>query len=169
MCVFSGIQFTGYLIEFVLVEVKQIVSSNSNVISTRQTCGQRSGMAEGSKRRELPVNISVRICYMFLISKCREESDLGLCMTSVLANSLPLRSADFRQILQPNTFKTGSRHCAAALSLQVPKSCTDLDPNCYLEKEPYKNGQGVARSHIQIPTTNLSSMKVSFWQTTIYE
>jgi len=25
-------------------------------------------------------------------------------------------------------FKLGSRHCAAAFSLQVPKSCTDLDP-----------------------------------------
>ena len=24
--------------------------------------------------------------------------------------------------------KMGSRHCTAAFSLQVPKSCTDLDP-----------------------------------------
>jgi len=30
------------------------------------------------------------------MSKCRGELDLGLCMTSVLANRMPLRSADFR-------------------------------------------------------------------------
>ena len=41
-CVFSGIQFTRYFIKFVVVETKQIVSSNTNVILTRQTCGQRS-------------------------------------------------------------------------------------------------------------------------------
>ena len=60
------------------MEMKQIVSSNSNVISTRQTCGPRSGMVAGSKRRALAFNFFVRICYMFLISKCREELDLGL-------------------------------------------------------------------------------------------
>jgi len=97
-CVFSGIQCTKRFIEFVFVEMKELVSSNSNVISTRQTCGQHSGMAAGSKRR-------VRICYMLLILKCREESGLGLCMTSVLAKRMPLRSADFRRILRPNAFK----------------------------------------------------------------
>jgi len=35
------------------VETKQIVSSNSNVILTRQIYGQRSGMAAGGKRRAL--------------------------------------------------------------------------------------------------------------------
>ena len=43
-CVSSGIQFTRHFIEFVVVEMKQIVSSNSNVILTRQTNGQRSGI-----------------------------------------------------------------------------------------------------------------------------
>jgi len=52
-CVFSGIQFTTHFIEFVVVETKQIVRSNSNVILTRQTCGQHSGMAAGGKRRAL--------------------------------------------------------------------------------------------------------------------
>jgi hypothetical protein len=51
--VFSGIQFPRYFIEFVVVETKQIVGSNSNVILTRQTCGQRSGMAAVSKRRTM--------------------------------------------------------------------------------------------------------------------
>jgi len=55
--------------------MKELVSSNSNVISMRQTCVQRSGMAAGSKRRVLALCFSVRNCYMFLISKCREESD----------------------------------------------------------------------------------------------
>jgi len=52
-CVFSGIQFTRHCIEFVVVETKQIVSSNSHVILTRQTCGQRSGMvAEANAERQ---------------------------------------------------------------------------------------------------------------------
>jgi len=36
-----------------IVETNQIVSSSLNVISTRQTCGQRSGMAAEGKRRAL--------------------------------------------------------------------------------------------------------------------
>jgi len=86
----------GNFIEFVVVETKQIVSSNSNVILTRQTCGQRLGMAAGGKRRALAFYVSVRICYMFPMSQCRGESDLGLCMTSVLAKRMRLRSANFR-------------------------------------------------------------------------
>jgi len=70
-CVSSGIQFTRHFIEFVVVEMKQIVSSNSNVILTRQTNGQRSGMAAVGKRRALAFYFLVRICYMFCISKCR--------------------------------------------------------------------------------------------------
>jgi len=41
---------------------------------------------------------------MFFISKCRVKSDLGVCMTSVLAKRIRLRSANFRRILRPNTF-----------------------------------------------------------------
>ena len=101
MCVFSGIYFTTHFIEFVVMETKQIVRSNSNVILRRQTCGQRSGMAAG---RALAFYFSVRIFYVFPMSKCRGESDLSLCMISVLAKRMPLRSADFRRILRPNTF-----------------------------------------------------------------
>jgi len=42
--------------------------------------------------------------YNFLILKCRGKSDLGLCMTLVLAKRMRLRSADFKQILRSNTF-----------------------------------------------------------------
>jgi len=91
-CVFNGIQFTRYFIEFVVVETKQIVSSNSNVILMRQTCGQRSGLAAGCKRQALEFDFSVRICYMFPMSKCRRESDLGLCTISALAKRILLHS-----------------------------------------------------------------------------
>jgi len=87
------------------VETKQIVSSNSNVILTQQACGQCSGMSAASKRRALAFHISVRLCCMFLISKCRGKSDLCLCMTSGFKKRMPLGSADFRWILRPNTFK----------------------------------------------------------------
>ena len=70
---------------------------------------------------------------MFQIFKCTSlrKSDLGLCMSSVLANRMPLRSADFQRILRlGNTpSKIGIRHCAAAFILEaLPNSCTDLDP-----------------------------------------
>jgi len=65
---FSGIQFTRHFIEFVVVETNHIVTSDSNVILTRQTCGQRSGMAAASKLRALAFFVSVRICYTLLIS-----------------------------------------------------------------------------------------------------
>jgi len=40
----------------------------------------------------------MRIRHMFLIPKCRRESDLGLCTTSALAKKMRLRSADFRLV-----------------------------------------------------------------------
>ena len=39
--ILSGIQFTRHFIEFVLVETKQFIGSDVNVILTRRTCGQR--------------------------------------------------------------------------------------------------------------------------------
>jgi len=95
--ILSGIQFPRHFIEFVVVETKQFVGDNVNVILTRQICGQRSSMSAACKRRALSFYFCVRICHMFLISKCRGESDLGLCTGSVLAKRIPLRSGDFRQ------------------------------------------------------------------------
>ena len=48
-CVFSEIQFTKYFIEFIVVETKQIVGVNANVILTQQTCGQHSSRVAGRK------------------------------------------------------------------------------------------------------------------------
>jgi len=104
------------------VEIKQIVSSNSNVILTQQTCSQRSGMAAGGKRRALALYFSVRICCVFLMLKYRRESDLGLCMTSVLTKIIQLRSADFRFL---NVFgrkirrKSALRSCILFASTEV--------------------------------------------------
>jgi len=103
-CRFAGIQFTKHFMEFVLVETNRLVGSNRHVILTRQTCGQRSSRVAGSKRRALAFHFSVRIWYFILILQCRGESDLGLCMTSVIAKRMQLRSANFQRILQPNTF-----------------------------------------------------------------
>jgi len=64
------------------MERKQIDRSSSKVILTRQTCGQLSGMAAGGKRRAVAFYFSVQIFYVFLMSKCRGESDLGLCKGS---------------------------------------------------------------------------------------
>jgi len=70
---FSRIQFIKYFIEIVLVKTNQLFGSNPNVILTQQTCGQRSGMAAGSKHQVLAFYFSVLICYMFPILKCRKE------------------------------------------------------------------------------------------------
>jgi len=80
-----------------VVETKRFVGSNVNVTLTRQTCGQRSSRAAERKRRALGNYFSERICYMFLISKCRGDWDLGLCTTSRLALGEPQRSGDFRE------------------------------------------------------------------------
>jgi len=51
--ILSGIQFLTHFIDFLVVETKRFVCSSSNVILTRQTCGQRSSMAAESVRRAL--------------------------------------------------------------------------------------------------------------------
>jgi len=96
MRILSGIQFTTHFIEIFVVETKQFVGSTVNVILTRQTCGQRSSRAAESKRWALGNYFFEQICYMFHISKCRGDWDLGLCTTSGLAFGEPQRSGDFR-------------------------------------------------------------------------
>ena len=83
--ILSGIQFTTHFIEFFVVETKQFVSSFVNVILTRQTCGQRSSRAAESKCQTIGNYFSEQIYYVFLISKCRVDRDLGLYTTSILA------------------------------------------------------------------------------------
>jgi len=85
-----------HFIESVFVETNDLVRSSSNVILTRQTCGQHSSRVARSKRRALSWYLSVRIRHVLSIMKCRGESGLGPCMSSILAKRMPLRSADFR-------------------------------------------------------------------------
>jgi len=106
MRILSRSQFTRHFIEFVVVEIKQFVGSNVKVILTRQKCGQHSSLSAGSKRRALALYFCVWLYHMFLISKCRRESNLGLCTTSVLAKRMPRCIRQFRRILRLNTFVT---------------------------------------------------------------
>jgi len=105
-CEFAGIKFTRNFIEFVLVETNQCLV----VIQTWSWRGKPAAIARAglqnswSKCRALAFVFSVRLCYMFLILKGRWKSDLGLCITLVLAKRRPLHSADFRRILRPNKF-----------------------------------------------------------------
>jgi len=66
-------------------------------------CGSRFDLRD-SKRRALENWFCVRICYMFLISECRGDWDLGLCTTSVLALGEPERNGKIRFFLCRNTF-----------------------------------------------------------------
>jgi len=102
--ILSGIQLSTYFIEIFVVEMKRFVGSFVHVILTWQTCGQRSSRAAESKRRALGNYFSERICYMFLISKCREDWDLGLCTTLVLALGEPKRNGKIRFFLRQKTF-----------------------------------------------------------------
>jgi len=77
-----------HFIESVFVETNDLVRSGSNMILTRQTCGQHSSRVARSKRRALSWYLSVRIRHVFSISKCRGESGLGLCMSSILAKRI---------------------------------------------------------------------------------
>jgi len=95
--ILSGIQFTTYFIEIFVVETKRFLSSFVNVILTRQTCGQRSSRGAERKRRSIGNYFSERICYMFLLSKCRRDQDLGLYTSSVLAFGEPQRSGKIRK------------------------------------------------------------------------
>ena len=102
--ILSGIQFTTHFIEILVVETKRFVGSLVHVILTRQTCGQRSSKAAESKRRALGNYFFERIWYMFPISKCRGDWDLGLCTTSGLAYGEPQRNGRIRFFLRRNTF-----------------------------------------------------------------
>ena len=114
-----------------MVETKRFVGSAVHVTLMRQTCGLLSSRAAESKRRAIGNYFSERICYMFLISKCGGDWDLGLCTTSVLTFEEPQRNGKIWFFLRQNTFfprilpwRCGSPN---VLQTQVPKLCTDLD------------------------------------------
>jgi len=117
----SGIQFTTHFIEIFVVQTKRFIGSPLNVILTRQTCSQRSSRAAESIRRALGNHFSERIYYMFLMSKCREDRDLGLCTFWVLAKREALRNAKYRFFLRAKhvfSRKSPLRSCSFFVSTQ---------------------------------------------------
>ena len=122
--ILSGIQFTTHFIEIVVVETKRFVGTFVNVILTQQTCGQRSSRAAKSKCRALGNYFPERICYMFLISKCRGDRDLGLCITSVLAFAELMRNGKIRFFLRQNTFFSTDFAIALRFSKSKYRRCT---------------------------------------------
>jgi len=108
----KGIQFTTCFIEIFVVKTKPFVGSFVHVILTQQTCGQRSSRAAESKRRALGNYFSERISYMFPISKCRGDRDLGLFTTSVLAFAEPQRDGKIRKKTCFDVGKIGFCHRA---------------------------------------------------------
>ena len=121
--ILSGIQFTTHFIEIFVVETKRFVGGFVNLILTWQTCGQRSSKAAESKRQALGNYFSERICYMFLISKCRGDSDLGLCTTSGIAFGEPRRNDKIRFFLRQNTLFFREVATAPRFSKRKSRSC----------------------------------------------
>jgi len=63
-----------YLWKRYLWKRNKLAGSDQKVILTRQTCGQPR-VRQQEKRRALAFCFFIRICYIFSISKCGEESD----------------------------------------------------------------------------------------------
>jgi len=111
-------------------QTNQLVGS-PNVMYMQETCGQCSSITEGSKRQALAFHLSMQIWYMFRISKCRREWDLGLCTFLGLLRDLPKEcgcaapTSDWKSCSAAKFVR--SRHCAAVFFSQVPAKCKDLD------------------------------------------
>jgi len=106
--------------------------SKESISSSNFSCGclyaERALWCRDSKRRALENYFPVRICYEFLISKCRGDWDLGLCTFRLLSFINPLSDGKIRFFLRAKrVFFFGSRFYSAVLFLQVPKRCTDLE------------------------------------------
>jgi len=77
-------------------------SSGIQTWSWSHTWDQRSNMVAGFKYRILTPYSCIRIFYMFPLSKCRWESDLGLYTTSELVKGMLVQSGDFQRISKSN-------------------------------------------------------------------
>ena len=107
------------------IENQWEVKRDLNVAILRSALGY--GSAAGSKLLALAFHFSARICYMFLLSTCRGERDLGLCMTSGLA-----QKKSGCEVLASDWKRVCCRICLnlplhSRILLQVPKPGTDLN------------------------------------------
>ena len=83
--------------------------------------------------------------YMILISKCREDRDLGLCTTSGLAFGEPQRNDKFRFFLRRNTFfsrKSPLRCGSPNVSPEVVHSPRSQSPLTFWYWEHIANSPG---------------------------
>jgi len=108
------------------VETKRFVGSFVNVIFTRQTYGQRSSRTAERKRWAIGNYFSEQICYMFLISKCTGDWDLGLFTTSGLVFGEPQCNDKFQFFLRRNTFFPPEVATALQFSKRKSRSCTQI-------------------------------------------
>jgi len=89
-------------------------------------------MAAGSKRRVLACYFSMWYCYMFPLSQCRGEWDLGLHTFMVLEKRMQVLVKSIAQcrLLIKTTCLAAKlvegRHCTAAFCVQTLDKCTDL-------------------------------------------
>ena len=118
------------IFDFCAISLRPI--SKDSISSPNFSCGcsyvERALRCRGSKRRALGnYYFFKRICYEFLISKCRGDWDLNLCTFWVLAFINPLSDGKSNFFCGRNAFFFGSRFYSAVLFSQVPKNCTDLD------------------------------------------
>jgi len=80
----SRIQFTTYFVELVVAETKQFVSSNQNVMLTRQTCGQRRRL-EHVCRKQTPS--AARLAFYSPILE--HETKIGISSTFWFSKHIP--------------------------------------------------------------------------------
>ena len=76
----------------------------------------------GVVREAIGNQFGVRICYMFPISKCRGDWDLGLCTTSVLALGERMRDG---KIWEKNMFRR-SKNRILSLCFCSPSASTEV-------------------------------------------
>ena len=83
----------------------------------------RSALRHGCRHRALAFYFSVRICYMFIILKYKEELDLGLYMTSGFPQRIPLRNVNFLRILfswEGRALAESLVRCTGGRNLPIP-------------------------------------------------
>jgi len=105
-------------LQIMVVETKQFVGSNVNVILTRQTCGQHSSRAAASKRRALENYFYDRICCMFWISKYRE----GTCEMRTAAQWWLPKNKCFARRKNRNLALRSSSLFASTRNVHIPRS-----------------------------------------------
>jgi len=101
-----------------------------------------------------------KIWYMFLISVCKGKSDQGACMTSLLAQRMQLRSADFRGILRPNTFFKPPNLSALRLIADIYTIAQNDTQILNNSNHVINTSNAISTRIINLPTPNLSTYKL---------